>query len=290
MTAPLTPPPPRPVPVEVRRRVASRVLGHIAAEGRRERRPQGHGRRAVWALAALAVVVVLGVAGVLERSWSRTPPAQPAPPPGWSPPRPQITGLSEQDTSRIVSECTDDLAPWGTERPLNKADIGLYNVFGDAYGSVGFVFGSQVALACFAQPGDPTYRNQGFTAAPKGMLAWMTRPVTIDVTVGGPTGTQAHPGPWAETFAGRVVPEATRVVFRAFGRSMELPVTNQTYVGRMVFQEPANTAADYEVTAYDAAGRVIATTTWRPTCAVTPDGVVINPQVGIDCPAAVAWR
>jgi hypothetical protein len=52
--------------------------------------------------------------------------------------------------------------------------------------------------------------------------------------------------------AGQSAPNVTRIVYRTFGQSIELPVTNGTYVGRIVFLRQATVPADPEVIGYDA--------------------------------------
>jgi hypothetical protein len=290
MTAGLTPPPPRPVPAEVRRRVAAAVMSGIVTDPVRPRR---RGTTA-WAMAAAAVVLVLVVSIVdVVGWWSQVAaPTDPAPPAGWSLPRPENLGLSREDTNRIIEECVAGVGSWdgGT---VTRDDVAIYDLYGDKYGSMAYLMGPKVAMTCQVLPGSTTYQDMGFTRAPKGMPGWMYGPVTIDVLNSGPTGSPEHPGPWAENVAGRVVSRATSVRFSVFGESVTLPVTNGTYLGRIVFMKPSDQAANYTATAYDDAGNVVGTTTIGKgvACAVTPDGVVINGQQGTaDCPAAIAWQ
>jgi hypothetical protein len=167
----------------------------------------------------------------------------------------------------------------------------LYSIFDDSYGRVAFVAGPRVAMTCQTKPGDATYQNMGYTAPAVGAPAWMVRPVTIDVLVGGATGHDS--GPWAETVAGRVVSTATTVTFSAFGSTITLPVVNGTYVGRIVFMEQSEHPASYVVTARNSAGNVVGSLAigQGKTCAVTPNGVVIGDDWGSnDCPPAVLWQ
>lgn len=285
----LTPPPPRPVPDEVRHRLTAAVLDGIS------RNSISNGRRR-WASPVLAiaaavvtVVVVLNVVNVVLRQ-APAPSDSAIPPDGWAAPITTDLGLSAAQTDSIVNQCLRNLGEW-TGAAVTRDDVMLFNIFDDPYGRVAFVAGSRIAMTCQTGTGDVTYRDMGSTTPADGALAWMVRPVTIDVLVGGTTGHDS--GPWAETVAGRVVTTATSVTFSAFGTTIDLPVVNGTYVGRIVFLNQSENPANYTVTARDSAGNVVGSLTvgQGKTCAVTPNGVVIGDDWGTnDCPPAVLWQ
>ena len=104
MSIDLTPPPPRPVPSEVRRRLTARVRDGLSSEGISNGRRRWAGPVLAMAAAVVTVVVMLGVVNVVLRR-APAPSNGAVPPAGWAASITTDLGLSPAQTDSIVDQC-----------------------------------------------------------------------------------------------------------------------------------------------------------------------------------------